>query len=244
VVGSREYFRPKRAEQVAAARRYWAEDNATPVWRPRWDKEGTEGMRAAIAHLEKDELTDEWYQGIFRFRNPDQVAGDISPDYALMPRAGVRHVMALNPHVRILVLLRDPIERLISHGAMTLKDELTVEALRTLLHSQRAENWRMVSDYGYWLPRWLAAVDPSRIMVEFNGRIGREPLAVLEKICGFLGIAFDAGLFPKADQKVYEGRKPDRVAELAEELRAEFTYLYENLDKLPEYLTRGLKEYG
>ena len=200
--------------------------------------------RAAIAHLEKDELTDDWYQGIFRFRSPDQVAGDISPDYALMPRAGVRHVLALNPHVRILVLLRDPIERLISHGAMELRGEMTVEALRTRLHSPAAENWRMVSDYGYWLPRWLAAVDPSRIMIEYNGHIGREPLAVLEKICRFLGIAYDPGLFPEAGKKVYEGRKPDRVAELARELREEFAYLYKNLDRLPETITRGLHEYG
>lgn len=244
VVGSKEYFRPRRLEQLNEARRYWSDPDGGPIWRPLWDREGRIGAEAAIEHLAKDELTDDWYQEIFGFRDPDQVAGDISPDYALLPRAGVRHLVSLNPHIRIIVLLRDPVERLISHAAMTMKGTKTVGDLRELIRSRRAENWKTVSNYGYWLPRWLSAIDSNRLHIEYNGRITADPLGVLGDLCRFLGVPFDPDIFPNAHRRVYEGQKPDGYEQMIEEIREECSVLYDNLNALPEGIRENLAKWG
>jgi hypothetical protein len=54
-----------------------------------------------------------WYLAFFREAGPDQVCGEISPSYLWSTSApGLIH--ELDPEMRILVLLRDPVDRLFS----------------------------------------------------------------------------------------------------------------------------------
>lgn len=61
-----------------------------------------------------------WYQDHFSHRTPGQICGEITPYYIFHPLAPER-IHACCPQVRLLVLLRDPVER----------------ALSQLFHSQR-----------------------------------------------------------------------------------------------------------
>lgn len=222
IAGGADFFAPRRAQQLAEERAYWDIVAAEPDARLAWDRARLPQMLPAMAHLALDSCTDDWYADIFRFRGPDQVAGDISPDYALLPRAGVHHLLRMAPDAKIIIILRDPVERLLSHAAMHLPRGGTIESLEELVHSDDARDWRMVSDYAHWLPKWTSAIDPSRLLFTYTGRIGRVPHAVLEDICRFLGVPFDADVFPGAMRKVYEGEKPKNLAVLAAKLNAEF----------------------
>jgi hypothetical protein len=55
-----------------------------------------------------------WYADHFRSARPDQRCGDITPYYLFHPQAPLRIETAL-PTARLLVLLRDPVERALSH---------------------------------------------------------------------------------------------------------------------------------
>ena len=55
----------------------------------------------------------EWYAGRFAAARPDQICGDITPYYLFHPEAP-RRICDLLPRVKLVVLLRDPVERALS----------------------------------------------------------------------------------------------------------------------------------
>lgn len=221
-----DYFRPRRARLVAEARLHWTGVAKEAGGSPSWQGSAADAMLAAIRHLEQDANTDAWYEDIFQFRGADQIAGDISPDYCLLPRVGIRHILRSQPGTKIILMLRDPVERLISHACASVPGLGSVNDLEELIRSAQGREWRAVSDYSGWLPKWIAAVDPARLHITYTRRIGREPHVVLEEICEFLGVPFDPDVFPGAMRKVYESQKPEGVETLIELLRNEMAPQY------------------
>src|SRR5215217_579788 len=61
----------------------------------------------------------DWYQGVFR-PQPEQIAGEITPAYSTLKRRVVKEIRGINPDMRIIYLLRDPIERSWSSALMSL----------------------------------------------------------------------------------------------------------------------------
>lgn len=55
----------------------------------------------------------EWYANFFRYANASHICGDITPYYLFHPAAPER-IRRLLPHVRLVVLLRDPVARALS----------------------------------------------------------------------------------------------------------------------------------
>jgi hypothetical protein len=165
--------------------------------------------RRLIACLERmatPPFDDEWYRAIFGFRGAGQVAGDVSPQYAVLPEAGIRHALALNPALKVVALLREPAERALSHMAMHAGREPDAAALRRILTGPRWPLYAAQSDYAEWLGRWRDLLPPGALHVETMGRIRREPLAVLERLCRLLGLPFDPAAFAAAAEPVYASR--------------------------------------
>lgn len=57
---------------------------------------------------------DDWYRDQFRQAQPDQRKGEITPFYMFHPEAAQR-IEAFDPELRLVALLRHPVERAISH---------------------------------------------------------------------------------------------------------------------------------
>ena len=79
-----------------------------------------------------------WYQRQFEQASANQCCGEITPYYIFHPQAPER-IHALNPQVRLIVLLRDPVERALSHffhckrlglESLELEDALELESDR------------------------------------------------------------------------------------------------------------------
>ena len=82
-------------------------------------------------HYDQGEV---WYREHFRAAAPQQRCGEITPFYLFHPEAADR-IHALLPEAKLIVLLRDPVERAISHyfharkrGFETLELEQAIEA--------------------------------------------------------------------------------------------------------------------
>jgi len=128
-----------------------------------------------------------------------QVVGDMTPAYALLPEARLAQMGGLSRDVRILYILRDPVERLWSHVRMIAarRDEAgEVNARRCANILKRVlkgdeDQISMRSDYAGALARLGAAVPGGRLMIEvFEDMIAGPGF---ERICDFLGISRVAG---------------------------------------------------
>src|SRR5690349_22303741 len=71
------------------------------------------------AHFFLPKRDNDWYQGVFR-PEPGQIAGEITPAYSTMKVRVVKEIHGINPDMRIIYLLRDPIERSRSSALMSL----------------------------------------------------------------------------------------------------------------------------
>jgi hypothetical protein len=61
--------------------------------------------------------TPTWYHSLFH-PEADQITGDITPSYSVLPEAKIAQVAQLLPTTKLILLLRDPLERIWSHAAM------------------------------------------------------------------------------------------------------------------------------
>jgi hypothetical protein len=178
-------------------------------------------LRDCLRRMAAPPFDDAWYAAIWAARKLGQVAGDISPQYAVLPDAGIRHALALNPALKVIALLREPASRALSHMAMHAGPEPDAAAIRRILKGRRWPVYAAQSDYATWLARWRDALPPGALHVETMGRIAREPLAVMERVCALLGLPFDPARFAGAERPVYASRADrGRFAAVLPEVRA------------------------
>jgi hypothetical protein len=211
-----------RRRQIKASRTWWEEVI---------DRDEERRQRLALLdHLADEQLTNDWYTGIFDFRGPDHVAIDISPEYCLLPRDGIRHALAINPNLKVIALLRDPVERALSHAAMLAGEAADEAAMWEILRSEATVVLTKYSDYPRWLNRWRGLLPAGRLFVATMRQVRAEPLAVLDRLCGFLGLPFHADLFPEAATPVFAGsRRELTTPEMRDFLRERMDRIYQDL---------------
>lgn len=64
-----------------------------------------------LALLLEEEVSQDWYGSVFSDWGVGRRRGDVSPDYCMLPEVEIGQILALNPGVRIVLLLRDPATR-------------------------------------------------------------------------------------------------------------------------------------
>lgn len=164
-----------------------------------------------------------WYRGHFpieaasrlRRRGARPLTGESSPYYMFHPRAGERIARDL-PDVRLIVLLRDPVERAYSahshelaKGYETLPFEEAVDRERDRTAGERE---RMLADEGYesfdlqhhsyivrgqYVDQLLdieRQVGRDRLLVVDSGDFFVDPEPVFAKVCAFLGLPRAGGV--------------------------------------------------
>lgn len=150
----------------------------------------------------------EWFP-----RPPGHLAGEWTPDYLHLPWVPPLLAQAA-PRARLLVLLRDPIERFRSG----------------LAHQRRVRGQLGIDEYhdavvrglyGAALRRWLDYFPPEQILVQQYESCVADPLAQLERTQGFLGL----------ERFTPEGvanpvNRTSRVIELDEDARHRLIALY------------------
>jgi hypothetical protein len=144
----------------------------------------------------------EWYAGFFEEERP--AVGEVTPDYLFEPQVPAR-IKALLPPCRIVVLLRDPVERAWSgyrHRLRTTDERRSFEALL-------AGDDEIVRRgfYAEQLERYTAIFDD--VLVMSLGDLQRDPGPELDRLAAFLRLS--AG-WPDADtlvrQRVNEAATP------------------------------------
>jgi hypothetical protein len=164
-------------------------------------------------------LGERWYRSHFpleatrRVRelrgNGRSAAGEATPNYLSHPLAAARAAAAL-PTVKIVALLRDPVERCYSHyreqrrngvEALAFEDALDAEPGRVAGEEERLRRdpsyvsfalqhqaYVGQSEYDIGLARWLDVFPRDQVLVDTSERYYARPEVVIARIADFLGL--------------------------------------------------------
>lgn len=145
----------------------------------------------------------EWYAGLFPVT--PKLCIDISPSYYDLPEERIREHKAYNPSTKIIILVRNPIDRVWSRARMVLgkhrgRSVDQIEQAEFIhLFDTTYQSWR---PYSQTIALWQSYFDD--VCVEFYDRLNESPLTFFRNICTFLGIDATA-VTEKLDQRVHEG---------------------------------------
>jgi hypothetical protein len=154
-----------------------------------------------------------WYRSFFRSKwarqRAGQIAGEASPYYLFHPRVAGLAAKEI-PHARLIVLLRDPVERTYSHwseqrrnGVETLsfEDALAAEPARLagelerLLRDPEAvsfpyeqQSYALQSEYAASIERWLEYFPKEQLLVLRSEDLYACPQATYDRVTTFVGI--------------------------------------------------------
>jgi hypothetical protein len=130
-----------------------------------------------------------WYRRLFRFAGK-RLCADVSPNYSRLDLAGVVRVAKACPDARILLILRDPFDRMVSELRMLARAgqvEANLDGPRTARLITSPEHLSF-GDYAGILSRWESQFGTERVKIRFYEDLQHDPEAFLVGLCSDLAI--------------------------------------------------------
>lgn len=169
----------------------------------------------------------QWYKRVFAPAPAHATPMDFTPEYSTLPPEGVAAVAQFLPKARVVYLVRDPVDRLVSQLRMNLRRERR-EPAGVAQWLAELDNPVLYDrgDYAAYIPRWRAHY-PDMLILPF-GRIATDPHVVLDQVEEHLGIG--PMLYENAGNKVFANPggllpPPEVLAELARRLAPQYDFL-------------------
>jgi hypothetical protein len=131
-----------------------------------------------------------------------RIKGEITPAYGILPRERIVFIRAIMPRLRLIFLMRDPVERAWSQAVMDLVvrsgralEEVPETELLAFLESERSFDR---GRYCGMLDNWLSSFPLEQLYVGFFEDIRERPRELMSEIFAHLGVSCDVdwGSFP------------------------------------------------
>ncbi|MEO0422384.1 MAG: sulfotransferase [Pseudomonadota bacterium] len=169
----------------------------------------------------------DWYASLFDPAR-GRVSGDITPFYASLPAYAVEEIREGFPHLRVIFLMRDPVERAWSNARMMLPlmlerplEQITeADFARYLAHPAA----HVEGHYLHTLDAWGQHYTGDRFLIEYQDHIRSDPQGTLDRITDHLQVA----------------RREIPAATLAKRVNAGSTRTH---TQMPAAIRRSLSEY-
>lgn len=130
-----------------------------------------------------------WYLSLFR-PNENQLSGEITPSYASLQQHTVEQIHGLNPDMKIIYIMRDPVERLWSNAIYYLVRQKKLDP-RKISNQELLKiinTARHISNTGYMqnLDVWESVFPTDQIYIDFYDNIRENPEEMILRIYNFL----------------------------------------------------------
>ncbi len=147
-----------------------------------------------------------WYEDQFHRLSPDQIAGEFTPNYFWLPSSEeearesgqlpdiARRVQDLYPDVKIIVALRDPVDRAKSAYYHHIRAR-RVKPSEGMAEVQHRYGIASMGNYAHCLEEWLSVFPRESFLFVVYDDIVREPIETIQAVYNFLGV--DIGFTPK-----------------------------------------------
>lgn len=151
------------------------------------------GMRTVLSGLIR---TEDSYRAQFRQMKANQIAGDISPSY-LNEETVPERIHALLGRVKIIVMLRDPVYRVVSqymHLRRAAREPLDIAAALAAEPERLAAKWGDMWHYtasafaAERLARYRQRFGTENVLVLLSDEMRADPAETMKRVCAFLNI--------------------------------------------------------
>ena len=146
-----------------------------------------------IKHLKWDfnyflrNRTDSWYENLFHNKE-EKISGEITPAYSTLSKYEVEKIYNLFPNLKIILIIRNPVERISSQIKMMLKRRLIDNSYSSLKQYAFSDECILRSSYLRTLNTWMEFYS-DQLFIGFYDEILNEPFHFLIEICEFLGVS-------------------------------------------------------
>ncbi len=134
---------------------------------------------------------DEWYCRLFDEAGSDRVCGEITPEYAVLAEEAVHRMARLNPRLKVILFVRDPLDRAwsalrfaASRGVVNVDLGSADEVGKFLVLPGTLRR----SDYLETLRIYARVLPPEQILIGFFDAITEAPAELMAGICRFLEV--------------------------------------------------------
>ena len=185
-----------------------------------------------------DVFSESWYSRAFdRAAARGKVIGDITPSYCTLPREGIEYVKSLLGDIRLIYIIRDPVDRALSHIRMKAQRKYgrRVSKLNEAQWREVAMNTRVANrgNYKDYIQNWLSVFDERNMLFIPFRMIKDDSLRVMGMVEQHLGLSNYTG-YSSPNTPAHVTTKvaiPDCVTEsLAEELQVQREFLRSYFD--------------
>lgn len=138
-----------------------------------------------ITYYPKDEA---WYLGLFEEAGEARVVGESSTHYSKLPtyRGVAERVRAFAPDARLIYLMRDPIDRAVSHYWHNARQFEEARPLGEAL--ERDVQYRAYGDYAMQLAPWFERFGRDRVLTLVFEEMVADPSGTLDLVFRWLGL--------------------------------------------------------
>jgi hypothetical protein len=175
-----------------------------------------------------------WYASLFRDAQDDQLAGEFTPSYALLPPGAIAEAVKHMPKLRVFFILRDPIERALSgaiHACTLAIGKSRRPDMDELIAALRHPGCIGRSRYRTTIENWTAHVARSHFHVLLFDDLLSNPDRLLAQVHQTLGItsrSLPRGLSKRTNANSVRIEWPRNVLrELAVQLNGDCAWLAE-----------------
>ena len=168
------------------------------------------------------------YGPFFAHAGGAALRGEATPIYLFLPGIA-RELRRYNPDLKLIVLVRDPVERAISHYYMERNRDRERRPLWLALLGEpfrlrrrrdparrgaalRRHSYRRRGLYSVQLRNLYRYFDPRQVLIVRSEELLRRHDAVLRRVFGFLGMADDVRIAPEIVYRTDRGGRRHRVA--------------------------------
>lgn len=191
-------------------------------------------------------------QYLSQFLASDQRCGEITPAYAMLDEATIAELRDLAPGLRIIFIIRHPIDRAWSSALMALEHaEMTLEEASDQWFIDHFHSFGSLArgDYLRTIINWRRAFGVYAVLIRFHEELQRDPRVLLAAVANHLDIALEPFLRipePVLKKAVYPGpaapiRPSLRPIPIRPSLRPILESLYRRrIEELEDYLGQRL----
>lgn len=152
------------------------------------------------------------YGDYFRRAKREQICGDAATAYSRLPtfqRVPERAVEVLGKELKIIYIVRDPVDRIVSHHAHALSNENISPDINEAVRAR--SEFIEYSRYAMQIDAWLQYFKPGNIRIVHFETYSRDRRSIINDIVKFLGLPhFDLPDLQSIHNRAEERRKTSR----------------------------------
>ena len=133
------------------------------------------------------------YNNLFSKRDKEQFFGEASVSYLFYPEVSTR-IKAYNPESKIIIMLRNPIERAFSHYLMDYRLGLTSKSFEEEFKNQESLNFQqyfLLGNYYNQVKKYLKVFETKNVHIIWYSDFKQNAEKELQKVIDFIGLKSD-----------------------------------------------------